>query len=178
MTALLANHDDLRLFLHLEDIDEARADFILSAVTSEVRKFSDQQFERVTDEEVILDGSGTQVLLLPGLPVIEVLSVFEGGTELDSSSYEWSAKGILRKSSGYWIQKFRNVVVTYTHGIPEVTDDIRMFVCSIAARAFVNPTGVTNESEGGYSAGYGYDGSRLPRLTASDQDFLRAYMGR
>lgn len=177
---LLATSEDLRNFLGKEEIDRARADFILGAVSDEVRKFSRLTFETHTDEEITLDGSGTTILLLPALPVTDVSSVVVAEEELDEiDDYEWSAKGILRRLGGYvWEQKFRSVTVTYSHGFTEVPEDVRLLVVRVAARGWANPTSVTNESAAGYSAGYGFDASRNPQLTDADRQVLREYMGR
>ncbi len=176
---LLATADDLRNYLGVEKVDIARADFLLGAISSEIRKFSGLTFEEHVDDVVRLDGSGTGIVLLPRLPVSDVKTVVEGGAELDQSVYEWNADGILRKPFGYWVQRFRNIVVTYSHGFEEVPEDIRLLVVRVASRAWTNPTQVTNEGAAGYTVGYGFDTSRVAALTDADKQYLREnYMGR
>jgi hypothetical protein len=176
---MLATAEELRSFLTLDEIDETRANLLIESISSEVLKFTDQRFDAQVTETIYLDGSGTKVILMPGLPVYAVGSVTEGGTALTvHDDFEWSADGILRRVSGCWAQKFRNVAVNYTHGFVAVPAEVRLLVLRVAARGFVNPTATTNESMGGYSAGYGFDATRQAALSEADRDMLRDYMGR
>ena len=178
MAGALASSDDLRLLLGAESIDSERADLLLDAISSEVYAFTGQSFDAVLDEQISLDGSGTAIVMLPGLPVHEVLSVSESGVELDAKSWEWNASGILRRLNGIWLQRYRNIVVHCSHGFATVPPEVTLLVCRVAPRGYVNPTAVTNESMGGYVSGYGYDAQRLPALSSADRDVLRPYMTR
>jgi hypothetical protein len=79
----------------------------------------------VEDDEVSRDGTGTDAILLFGLPV-EVTKVVLDETELDSATdYVLEPYGILRRLPfGLpWTQGRGNVVITYTHGWSEIGDE-------------------------------------------------------
>lgn len=176
---VLATSEDLRNYLGIQEIDRARADFILGGVTTEVIKASGgQSFDKIDTDMVTLDGSGHSVLMLPLIPVHDVLAVTEAGVELEESAYEWSHTGILRKLNSYWLQRFRNVTVQYRYGYEEVPEDVRLLIVRVSARGFVNPTGLVQENVGSTGAGYGFDASRIPQLTESDREVLRPYSAR
>lgn len=175
MTAL-ATSEDLRLFLGADEIDGARAEFMLAGVSAEVCRFAKDLAGLVTDEIVTIDGSGTGILLLPSMAVSEVTTVTESGVELvEETDFTWSAKGMLQRLVGVWPKRFRNVIVTYSHGYETIPAEVALLVVRMAARGYLNPTATTNESMGGYSVGYGYDASRQLALTDADKDILREY---
>jgi hypothetical protein len=162
MPELLATAEDLALFLD-EDLDPARAELFLRLAGGEVRAATGNGFDFVEDEEIILDGKGTPVLLLPRIPVVDVSEVVElayaGGTELEldptsasSPGFEWSEDGILRRlDGGHFRRRFRAYRVTYSHGFEAVPDAVVGVVIRCAARAFENPDGIRQETLGRYS---------------------------
>lgn len=168
---------DLKTFLRVEEMDEDLATMLLDAVSSEICTFADQTFTHA-EETKIVNGSGTPLLILPGLPVSEVSEVKEDGEVVDPETYDWSESGMLFRRYGIWRARFRGYEVTYTHGVDGVPEHIKLLTIRVAARGYVNPTGLVQENEGGYGAGYGFDSSRMPKLTDEDRDLLRDFMGR
>ncbi len=162
--ANLATATELRLFLEVDDavLPDDRADLILTVVSGLVRDEAHQLFDQVETDEVDLDGTGTDVLLLPELPVAAVASVLEDGSALvDGTDYDWSTNGVLRRLNGQWIRRARYYTVTYTHGYAAPPDGLKGIVLRVAARIVDNPEGLVQEAIGGYSAGYRFDPAAL-----------------
>lgn len=181
MSNILATPEDLFRFLNVSNDGgppSDRVEALLDDVADQVFRESRQEFAYSEDDTVTLDGSGRSVQLLPQLPVVDVVSVVEDGTTLGSDLWQWSMDGRMVKTSGYWTSKLRGVVVTYSHGFEKIPASLTGMVCRVAARAFVNPTGLTQEAAGGWSGGYGFDSSRFPQLTEADREQLKNWMAR
>ena len=160
----LASAVELRLFLELDETElpDDRAELILSVVSGLVRDEAHQLFDQVETDEAILDGTGTDVLLLPQLPVADVASVEENGTALvDGTDYDWSANGVLRRLNGSWVRRARYYAVTYSHGYAAPPDGLRGIVLRVAARIVDNPEGLIQSAMGGYSEAYRFDPAAL-----------------
>lgn len=108
-----------------------------------VRTLAEQRFDEVSGETISLDGSGTDSLLLPELPVNTVGTVtVNGGTVTD---YCLADNGILYRGTAgsryswphCWPAGRQNVTVTYDHGYSEVPEDIRMVALAVASRLVV-----------------------------------------
>jgi hypothetical protein len=119
------------------------------------RTIADQSFNRGTTTEV-LDGSGTDVLLLRERPVNSAGTVtVAGGTITD---YVSTSAGLVFRGTaggGTWPTGRQNVRVTYDHGyeVIDVPRDVRMVAVSIAAR-LVTQGPVKSETVGGVSVTY------------------------
>jgi hypothetical protein len=186
----LATAAELRTYLDLEagELTDARAELILAGVSGLVRDWCNQLLTSVDDDVVHLSGKGATTLLLPETPVVAVTSVAEdpagentalAGPDDDSPVYEWDDDGILtRIDGGVWRRRARWYVVTYDHGFADDSDElerIKQVVLRVAARAVVNPEGLTQEGAEGYSASYGADTSRLASLSPADRADLARY---
>lgn len=77
-------------------------------------------------ETIVLDGPGSDVLMLPSLRVTDVARVTSGGTEIKDP--EWSRAGMVR---GSFDDRFGSVEVEFTHGFP--ADDVVISVIKLAA---------------------------------------------
>lgn len=176
--ARLATAAELRSFLDqtADELPDPRAELLLDLVSGSVEAYATEIAGRrftVTDDETIrVDGSGTSILLLPGLPVTDVAAVIQDPDDTNETlavgDWEWSPDGILRRLNGRWVRRFRYYAVTYSHGYDTVPDGVKLVVLRVAARATVNPEGLTQESAGGWAGGYGVDDSRFAGLTAID----------
>lgn len=170
----LATIADLEAVLH-RDIDDADT-FALAALeqaSAVVENYLGQPVELVEDDEIILDGSGTKVLLLPVFPVTEVTSVIvDEETLVEVDDYEWSVTGELRRK-GTWPAALRSVEVTYSHGYATVPPVIVAVVAALAGRIYGTPLTVRQESIGSYSVTY--SGAGGPALQAAELMMLDAY---
>jgi hypothetical protein len=153
---MLANVEDLETFLgtSFTDAQLDRAELVLEAASGLFVTYADGQVIEEVEETVRLDGNGTQVLLLPQLPVTAVESVEVDGEALtEDDHFRWSEKGILQRVCGRWPDLLGVVSVTYTHGYPEVPQDVKLAVLRAAARTMRNPAGAGTETVGAYTVG-------------------------
>lgn len=76
-----------------------------------------------TEQSLTVDGPGATVLTLPTLALSALTAVTEDGVELDVDTIDWSARGMLVKTSGLpWTARFRGITVTITHGFATAPD--------------------------------------------------------
>jgi len=106
------------------------------------------------DETLTLDGNGATVLPLPSLYVTAVSSVSFDDTALEVDSYEWSARGLLRRAAPGWEPCWRSIVVQLTHGYAQTPDDVAAVVHSLARQRLTNPDLVRQETIKSYSVTY------------------------
>lgn len=169
----LATIADLEAVLHQDIADnDPYALAALEQASAVVENYLGQPVELVEDDEIVLDGSGTKVLLLPAFPVTEVTSVLVDGDALDGDDYEWSKTGELRRR-GSWPAALRSVEVTYSHGYAAVPAVIVAVVSALAGRIYGTPLTVRQESMGSYSVTYSGNGG--PSLQAAELMMLDAY---
>ena len=146
------------------------------AASDWVRTMCERSINEATST-VTLDGTGTDALLLPELPVTAAGTVLvNGGTVTD---YALSDNGILfRGSAGVdprpvWPLGRQNVQVTYTHGWADqdIPRDLRMVALSLATRLWLQGP-VKQESVGAVSVTYGVNSTDL---TSGEAAILRKY---
>ncbi|AKC03035.1 head-tail adaptor [Gordonia phage Gsput1] len=111
-------------------------------------------------ETLTLNGSGLKDQELPTTHVVEVHEVVEDGELVPSTAYRWSADGALRKRVGVWLDEFRAVEVTLTHGF-ERQADVELVALQLASRIAANPLGLRNEAVGAMTFGHGGSGVML-----------------
>lgn len=164
MPELLATRDELALLLELEtsEVPQARAELLLKLASAEVRAYTGNLFDFVENDEVLVNGSGSRVLLLPEAPVRAVTEVLEAagrttetvlaGPLAASPVWEWDEDGVLERiDGGVFARRRRFYSVTYDHGFDVVPDEVKGIVLQVAARAFLNPEGLKQETLGRYS---------------------------
>ena len=167
MSELLATVGQLAVFLGRElDEDDPSAVQALEIASSAVRTYCGHPITQTTDAPAVLDGSGTTVMLLPGVPVASVESVTVDEEELDASDWRWSAQGFILRTDGATFPKTpRSVEIVYTHGWSDVPAAIVGVVVSLAARMLDGSAGVKQESLGSYSVTYA---NPTPTLQAAE----------
>lgn len=141
-----------------------------------VRTLAEQSFNADTST-VVLDGTGTDALLLPELPVTAAGTVIvNGGTVTD---YVLNGNGILLRGSAgvdprsLWPAGRQNVSVTYDHGYQEIDlpRDVRMVALSIASRLVIQGVAL-EESVGAVRMKYAVAATDL---TNSERRILAKY---
>jgi hypothetical protein len=150
----------------------------LDAATAAIQSYCDQRIELVEGDISVIDGTGTDILLLPEAPVTDVSKVVvdfdrDSARTLvppgngSNSEYDWNEAGMLihrfgstltytgtsYATYGLWPERRRSVQVTWSHGYLAIPSDIQLICVAIAARTYAQD-GATNESVGGYSATY------------------------
>lgn len=106
-------------------------------------------------ETILVDSAGTDILLLPELPVTDVLLVSASDVPLDADTdyFVSTDLGALVKRHGRWIAGRGVYEVTYTHGWEEVPNALRVIALTLAARIYDQGL-VQQETVGGSSVTY------------------------
>ena len=167
----LASPDDIeaRLGRDLTAQEAARAQALLSDASAVVRAYTRQNFDLVTDDEVVLRATGGRISL-PGRPVqgVSRVEVIGGSDALpDFTLADWLFDGIdtvrigegaavINLPEAWWDDDgypgtYR---VTYTHGYAEVPAEMLSVVCGVVLRVLTNPSGYRSETVGSYSVTY------------------------
>jgi hypothetical protein len=131
---------DFEAYLGYE-VESDKATLSMDAACGLIRGATNQDFE-AGEGTVKLDGSGTDELILPHVPVEAVTSI--ASTEAFASEatavtdYLVTSSGIvLRKPPAIWPTGRGNVEVTFTYGYSDVPAEIRMLALTVAARCYV-----------------------------------------
>jgi hypothetical protein len=149
------SRDDLSDYLGRDVTDDDGALIAVDSACETVRTLTEQDFNPVIGDEIDLDGSGTDTILLPQLPVSNAGTVVANGETLDGTiDFTFTEDGHLIRTSGtalwstwsqgyspiaYWPQGRRNITVTYDHGFQtageiDVPSDIRKVALDLAYR--------------------------------------------
>lgn len=168
------------------------AQALLDASSSLIRGHCGWSISREVDVDLVLDGNGRGVLLLPTLKLEAAAVTVDERLLVDGLDYEWSAAGMLRRlchvwpdgyrSQGVWPRRFRSVGAVITHGHDPVPTEIQE-LCTVVAARVVTPAGASPgmkaETIGSYSytAGASVPGSMIlepPELTILDRYQVKA----
>lgn len=152
-----------------QEVDEALATIATDSASQIVREEAGGPYydwAPQEDHEILLDGNGTDTLLLPQLPVLEVSEVvqtYSGSaspyTMVPDVDYVVDLElGCIRTKSGYGCNTVfqpgrQNYAVTYSHGYETVPSSVRLVALQLAARIYDQQL-VKQESVGGYQAVY------------------------
>jgi hypothetical protein len=164
-------------------VDASEADAVatfLDVASATVRDAAGSPISE-TASTVVLEGDRGYRLRLPGLPVSAVTEVKLDGEVIT----DWTLRsGAILRDAGWQTGCIPSeVTVTYTHGLPEVPEDIIDLVCRLAAKSLValretpDGTGIADralvsERIGDYSAVYTY---ATPLYSDAEiPDYLRA----
>lgn len=153
----------------------------VSMACETVRSLTEQDFTPTTGGTAVLDGTGTDCLLLPGVPVSAAGTVIVDGTTLDAGDYSHTSDGQLYRTDGEatwpngevascWPKGRQNITVTYDHG-GTAPADVRMVALAIANR-LITQGGAVQETVGPVSRRYATSSTDL---TAGERAILRRY---
>jgi hypothetical protein len=172
-----------------------RGTAIVTAACDMVRLFTEQDiYPAVTGGTVLLDGMGTDCLLLPQLPVTNAGTVIENvgsdspGTLTLNSDYKFSDNGELYRLPGvidsgwstqefrtYWWPGRRNIQVTYSYGyaLADVPPELKEVAVQMSKRLDSQTNGnVVFESQGQRSIRYS---GPATEWTTTEELVLRKY---
>jgi hypothetical protein len=125
-----------------------------------VRAEAEQTFNVVNNDAIVLDGTGTDALMLPELPVNGIDSVAIGDDDplTVDDDYKLNGQGILLRAGTTWTVGRQNIAVTYDHGYSDddFPRDVRAVALDIAKQIYgqASTSGVASESLGQYSVSY------------------------
>lgn len=122
MTAPFISRDDLSDYMAQDLSASDVAGIAINAACEAIRSFTGRQLNYVADDVVLLDGSGTNTLLLPEWPVIGDPVVEVDGTA--TTDFVVQTSRLVRNDWGYWAPGVSNVEVTYSHGYAAVEGDV------------------------------------------------------
>jgi hypothetical protein len=125
------------------ELVSANATLCVDGACALIRSATGQSFSHIEEEVIALDGSGTDVVLLPQLPVEEVKAVKVNGEAVEDWRF-YDKSGILARvttapvSCATWPKGRQNVEVTYSYGYEQtdVPAEVRLLALTIAARLY------------------------------------------
>lgn len=133
--------------------DDPRVQPLLDGAEAAVRRYCGWHIAPVTTQTIKLDGPGGSLLSLPTLRLVDITALSEVGNDLDVDELEWSEKGMIRRRSGCWTDRFRGLVITMEHGF-DSADDVKQIIQQVVANAIASPLGATSESAGALSVSW------------------------
>lgn len=180
MTAFIGTTDlEALLRRSLTPDESALATIALDSASEVVRDYCHQDFDDASATSIVLDGTGTQWVLLPQLPVNDVDSVtlYDGlGAEdalTETEEFLWYADGRLYRVGTVWPSDPQAITVVYDHGYTTIPASVRMVAAQVALRIMIQGI-VRQESIGGYSVTYASDIGGFG-LTPSEERVLSRY---
>ncbi|MCY4726702.1 hypothetical protein NYO98_10470 [Nocardioides sp. STR2] len=149
---LLAPADDLATKVGTTATD-ARLLVALRAASARFRGAVRWQVHRVTDERLVVNGTGTRDLALPIRDIVDISAVEVDGVAVP---VEWDEYGLLNRADGrLWPRRRRAVVITATYGFDPIPDDIAEAVQDQAEVGYNILRGLSSKQVGGITLTYG-----------------------
>lgn len=174
----------LRGVTDLGDMDAewiAQAELLLDMISADVEEAAGVPIEAGSGT-VLLPGTWSRDLRLPGGPVRSISTIAVNGETLSPAEYEWNDRDLVRRSSGgisslseedlsiewsmfgtggaswraghHWGGPASTIRVAYSWGFDDVPGVVRALTLRIAARTIGNVSEVTQESLANYSVTY------------------------
>ncbi len=190
---------DLGGYLRQDLTGDLMAELAVGSACETLRDLLEQKMEGVVDDVVVIDGPGTDVLLLPELPAHDVVSVelltLPVGTSstVPEDAYHFDAyTGELKMRHGLrWMRGRALYRVTYSHGwntmnasgsgggsgtdisdLPPLPRSLWILALTMAARIYDQGL-VSQESVGGYQVIYSAESSLS--LTRGEKNIVAKY---
>lgn len=115
------SRDDLSDYMRQDISASDIAGIVIDAACETVRTYIGRRLNYVEDDEITLDGSGTETLMLPEWPVIGTPVVEEDGVAFTDFVVRGSR---LVRTSGIWMPGVATISVTYSHGYATSEADV------------------------------------------------------
>jgi hypothetical protein len=151
--SILATEAELEIHLQRPIATDVAA-LALAGASAVVRGYCGWDLLR-EDVTFMLDGTGTLVLPLPTLLLIDVAEIRVDGVAIASTlafQPKWTRRGQIFWAEGW--EADCKVEVDCTHGYDDVPDLVRLVALTVAARIVDNPTDVKAASAGSVSRTY------------------------
>jgi hypothetical protein len=162
---------DLCSFMQVPSVDTATAELILQAVSDAMDEWAGQPLAQQDVTGVLVDGTGTAEVLLPGYPVNSITSIELLGDDgtwtllAAGVDYDWSASGVLRRRwphpdpasdlSPPWPNRLACIRAAYNRGTGTSGKKLQFVCLGASARMMPNPLGLISEQIGGMQLRYG-----------------------
>lgn len=155
--------DELEAHLRVTVSDTDAAEQYADSASGIIRDYLGQRIDRVRNDTAVVVGDGSELLMLPEMPVTAVSAVSVGGSALSVGEWSFGPKGQLWRYVSAsevlsWVAKWPKgvpVTVTYDHGYVAVPAAVKAVALELAAGLYQNPAGVVSEAVGQYSVTYG-----------------------
>ena len=132
----------------------ADVDGLLADVSAAVRAWCGWHVAPVIDETLQMDGPGGDLLVVPTLRLVDVLSVSQRCRGRDSAvevidplDLEWSRAGLIR-SVWRWSTRLGGITLAVRHGFDSEAVGLAGVVAAVVARQATAPTGAVKETAG------------------------------
>jgi hypothetical protein len=139
---------------------DPRLDVLLKGASAAVRRYCGWHIAPVLQEELVLDGPGGPLVLLPTLHLVDVVSFADDTRDVQPADLEWSDRGMVRRRGSRWTSKFRGIRATVQHGFDEAPD-VAQIVQQVVANAIASPMGATREQAGQVSISWASTGPNV-----------------
>jgi len=173
MSNPLATVADLEAYLGRTFDDPTSAELAIDIASDIVRTYCGHSITQILNDNIFVDGTGTDTILLPAAPVngIDLLEI--DGELIASTKYKYSKKGWVKLTDGTTFPKTPNSIeIIYNHGFATIPDAILGIVLALAGRITDGSSGIKQETIGSYSVTYA---DPAPVLRANEQAGLDAY---
>lgn len=146
---LLADVEHLAALLRVPD-SHPGVQVALQLASDRFRGESRRSITAVTNDEVVLDGDGSRVLLLPDAPIRQLHTVEVDGRDVTGEVEHSPANGLLRRAT-CWPDRLGAIKVVYDHGYAEVPGDVVAAVIGLARVIFITVPGLSSMTIGSQS---------------------------
>lgn len=165
---------DLTDYIGQDVTADAGATIAVASACEICRNIAEQAFnlDRTT---VVLDGTDTDMLLLPDRPVQTAVAVTVGGSAIDDFISTEDGRLIRGTVGGdqtlTWPRGRQNISITYDHGYETIPTDVKMVALQVAARIVIQGV-AKREQQGDLQVEYA---TPTLDLTSNEDRILRRY---
>lgn len=125
MTTPFISRADLGVYMAQDLTTSDMAGVALDAACETVRSFTRRQLNYEADDEIVLNGTGNDTLLLPNWPIIDISDVIEDDVAVDAENYMVQGSRLVRTDwCGFWSWGKGNITLTYSHGYATQEGDV------------------------------------------------------
>ncbi len=157
--------------------DDPRLGPLLDGASAAVRRYCGWHVTPVISEDVLLDGTGSSLIIVPTLRLVSVSSASNDGVTVDQTGFDWSPAGLVKLRSGCWSNRYRSVALSISHGF-ESAPDVVQIVQQVVANAISSSMGATREQAGQVSISWSLTAPNVAggvSLLQRDLDVLNLY---
>lgn len=152
--------------------DDPRAGSLLATALAAARRYCGWHVTPVRSEELVLDGPGSPLLVLPTLRLVALAGLSEGGTAVDLGAVTWSRRGLIcKRGGGCWSAEFGAITADVEHGY-EAADDWQAAVLSMVDRTIGEFSGTGREVIGPFQ----YPGTSAAAAGSAFSDVERSIL--
>ena len=181
MTAFFTT-EELAWYLQVDEssLSEDTALLLADLASAAVRDDLNQLVDFVADEDIVMYGDGTELLLLPQRPVVDLTAITLDGEDI-LASIDIRANGALRRvvyTNGPYVRwPYGGLVeITYSHGFAVVPDAIKAVALALTAGAYSSPVATTSsQTAGPFSVTYQSTASAVMALSEEQRTKLDRY---